>query len=290
MPMTMTLVDNGVTIPLATSGAFGPGYAVLVKDWDLGFPTPREVVSDQAGQSGTLDLTQYHGSRTVKLDVQVVDIPGQTRHQTMDILRTACLSNHRPQLFVQADGWNQERVMVLRGTPVSCVIGSTHGAFIEAALAWVCPSGVMTAVGTSEISITPTPSVTIGMSFPMHFSMSWTPGSTTNQSNANNPGNDNTGWVARFYGSATGIAIVNKTTLQKIALSASIPTGHYVEINSQARTALIDGDPAQSVYSTIDFSVSTWWTLAPGVNAIQALAASTDTNAELVFDWQGDFV
>lgn len=286
---TMTLVDGSTTIPLSVGGAPNPN-AVVVKTYDLGFPTPRDLVSDRPGQSGSVDLTALHGTRIVKLDVSVVDMPGVTRHQTLDLLRAACHPSHRPLLYVQCAGWAQQRVFTMRGQPLSCVIGPTNSAFVEASLVWVVPSGAMTSAASNTVAIDLPVSAAVGMTFPTSFPLSWTPGNTVSIATVTNAGTEPTSPTWIIYGAANGFGITNNTTGQTLVLNATIADGHYVVVNVAKRTAYLDGDPSQSLYGTIDFTVSSWWTLAPGVNNIVAVALSSDLAAQVYFTWYDQWI
>lgn len=280
----MSLVDGSTTVLLSVGGIPKPGSGVVVKNYDLGYPTAREVVADLAGQHGSLDLTKYFGSRTVKLDVSVLDVAGSTRHQTMDTLRYLSRPGGRPQLVVQCDGWAQQRTLVLRGTPSSCVVGPLNAGYLEASLAWVVPTGVMNSA-TQELPLQPIPVTTTGVSFTTSFPMSFAPGSLSNMATATNSGTTHTPWVARFWGQATNITVTNRTTGATFVLNAPIVAGNYIQIDSAARTALMNNTPGNSMFNLIDFTKSSWWTLAPGDNVISVTAQSSDTNAICYFDF-----
>lgn len=286
---TLSLVDGATTIPLAVAGSPNP-CAVVVKSYDLGFPDVREVKADLAGQSGTTDLTSLHGGRVVTLAVSILDVPGATKHQTYDLLRAACHPAHRPQLFVQLAGWPQQRVLTLRGQPASCVVGPTHGNFLEATLAWVAPSGVMTSVGTNSTVIAPAVSAGTGISFPITFALAWTPGSATGIQTITNAGTEPTSPVWTFYGGATNVTVSNLTTGALMRIDVTIPDGHYLTVDMGARTAFLDSDPSQSVYGDIDFTVSTWWTIQPGANSVEVQADSSDATAEVFLTWRDVWV
>lgn len=299
----MRLVDGANQLKLTVGGLptpIGAGYSgVVVKDYDLGFPTSRDVVGDYPGQSGQWDLTSLHGSRIVKLDTAILDIPGQTRHQTMDILRSMCHPSHRPQLYVQAQGWSAERLFTLRGTPVSCVVGPSGAAYLEATFAWVCPSGIMT-TPTQQVVVAPIQSSATGLAFAtlvggtetitLSFPLSWTPGSLTNTATITNNGTENMPWVAQFYGAANGIAITNQTTGQTFVCNQPIADGHYLQVDTGARTALIDNTPSNSAFGTIDFTQTSWWTIPPGTSTISVTAVGSDASAVCYFNYASGWV
>jgi hypothetical protein len=285
MTTTMTLVDGNISLPLTVASTNRAVPGVVVRSYDLGFPTPREVVSDDVDQDGTQDFTTFFGSRVVKLECSIHDTPGVTKHQLFETLRTMCLPSHRPQLLVQCDGWGQQRVLTMRGTPASCVVASKHVSFLEASVGWVVPEGVMLSLAT-ELSIQPTAANATGRSYQKSYPWSYVPGTQPNEATATNAGNAPWGWVAKFWGQATNIRINNLTTGGVTKLDLNIPEGHFVQVDSRAKTVLMDNDPTQSVFSSMDFTVSSWWTLAANTdNTISVTAQSSDTNAICYFDF-----
>jgi hypothetical protein len=280
----MSLVDGAVTIPLAVAGAPNP-CAVVVKSYDLGYPDVREVKTDLPGQSGTLDLTTLHGARIVKLQVSIVDVPGVSKHETFDALRAACHPAHRPVLYAQCDGWAQQRVFMMRGQPASCVVGPTNAAYLEASLAWLVPSGVMASAVTHSVTLYPPASALTGVIFPVTFPLSWVPGSTVGIQAVVNEGTEPSFPVWQCYGMAQNVTLINRTTGDLFRVNVSIPDGHFVTVDMAARTACLDGNPALSVYGDIDFTVSNWWPLAPGVNEVQLETDASDLGAQVLLAW-----
>lgn len=289
MTTTMTLVDGATSLPLTVSNSNRDVPGVVVRSYDLGFPTPREIVSDDVDQDGTQDFTTFFGSRIVKLECSVHDAPGTTKHQLFETLRSMCIPSHRPQLLVQCDGWAQQRILTMRGTPASCVVSSKHATFLEASVGWVVPTGIMLGLG-SELVIAPTQASATGRSYPRSYPWNYTPGSLSNMATATNAGNEPWGWVAKFYGQATNVTITNRATGDTMVLNYNIPDGHYVQFDSRAKTALLDNSPTSSVFGSIDFTQSSWWTLSPGDNTISVTAQSSDTSAVCYFDFWSAWV
>jgi hypothetical protein len=263
---------------------------VVVRSYDLGFPTIREVVSDNVDQDGTQDLTAFFGSRVVKLECSIHDTPGVTKHQLYETLKTMCLPGHQTQLLVQCDGWAQQRVMAMRGTPASCVVSSKHATFLEASLGWVVPSGIMRSAATNEVIVAPVSATATGRSYPKSYPWSYTPGSLTNTATITNAGPHSMPWVATFYGQTYNIAIVNQSTGEKMVLNVNLADGHFVRVDTAARTALIDGTPGNSAYGTIDFTQSTWWSVPPGSSTLSVTAASSGVASKCYFDWNSGWV
>ncbi len=289
MGTTMVLTDGATTINMTTSDDHGP-YPVIIKDYDLGFPDIREVKSDWAGQDGTNDLTEFHGARVVKLNTIIVDQGGISKHVTLDKLRASCKPNRRPVLTVMCDGWASPRTLIMRGQPMSCVIGQIAGAYAEASLSWTVPSGKMTGAPVL-LAIQPSPSVTTGLHFPLHFPLGWSAGSLSSMATAINPGSEDLPWVAKFWGTANNIVISNRDTGGRMVINTTIPAGHFLQIDTANRTAWIDNDPSLSVFGDIDFSQSTWWTIpAESSTTISAVAQNSDTNAICYVDFSPSWI
>lgn len=120
-----------------------------------------------------------------------------------------------------------------------------------------------------------------GLTFPLTFpfTFSYSGGGTVT---VVNDGSQPTPPVFRIYGLTVGAQIVNVgNTAQRIVFdaSATIPSGSYVEIDTWARTMLLNG--TEDVGNLRDSETTTWFDLPPGTTNLQLVASSFDGSARL---------
>lgn len=283
---TLKLVDpSGNVLPLmvTNTGAYSP---IVCRSWDIGSPAHRENVSEVPGQNGVTDRTLYTGARTVTLELTVRDgtlapYGTLTRHQWLDKLRALTNPRLRPSLYIQAQGWPQERRIDLRATPLTSVVDSAGIVHIPATMTF--QGGNMVGVNPVSGSIYPG-TTTGGRSYPRSYPWSYSAGTASNISSVTNEGTDWAYVQMTIFGLATNPKITNRTTGQVLKFSdLVVPAGQYMDIDMADRTALMNG--SSSFYGNIDMSVSSWWSLAPGVNDIMFESESSDDFAHLQFSF-----
>lgn len=286
--LTMRLAEwDGTTlIDLMPETFTKAGSGVYMSTYSLGSPEVREVVQDAPQRNGTYDLTALFGSRQFTAEVKVFDTLTKTRHQVADFLRGLCRPDRRLYVYIKQDGWTSERRMLLRGQPVASVVTSQGGIYVEMSLAWNCPTGVIessllsSSAGTAD-------TLRLGKTFPLTFPFSITPGGDTGGGSVlTNSGNVPVLPVLRVNGPCKDLEINNYTTKKKMKLlGITVASGHYLDIDTAARTVYMDSTPTSSFYGKIDWSVSQWLDLVPGENrvALSATGQNSNTNLEVRF-------
>lgn len=71
---------------------------------------------------------------------------------------------------------------------------------------------------------------------------------------------------------AAGWILRNATTGQTLHVNYAVPSGRTLTVDLKARTLTLDGGSV--VTGAVDLVNSTWWTLAPGANTVQASVAA----------------
>ncbi|MEU0469921.1 hypothetical protein ABZ215_38490 [Amycolatopsis sp. NPDC006131] len=297
-PTTMRLVDDvsGVEFPiqLGTGDVRSPVKCV---SYDLGFPEAREVVQDIPGQSGTVDDTQWFGSRTVTLNLTAKD--GElapwgvlTRHQWVDKLRSFARPSLRPWLYIRCEGWEQERRLRLRPSGLSCTVDGKGKVIIPVTLTYKAPSGTMQAVEATTGTIYPL-APNAGISFPISWTstgIAFDAGSSPNSAVLTNQGSETAYPLLRIYGQGTNPIITKKGTGEVVALNTTIQPGHYVDIDMAERTVYLDSDPSLSLYGFLDLNVTTWWGLDPGPNEVAFTVSNADNSCQLYYEYSDEWI
>lgn len=313
----MTLVD-GDDYPLNIAG-YDNGSPFIVKDYDFGSPAPREVLIDKAGRPGVDDFTSLFGSRTITLQLYIMDAVEASRHQLLELLRSTCNPSHRPWLYAQCQGWEQERRISLRGQPLSCVVGQNHSTYLEVSLVYAAPYGVWEAVDPTDDSPLPpyqaliNPiSVTTAFSIPSGALSSAaltipsggtagagpdptipalliTSGSNSNMTPLTTLGTAPSYPVFVVSGRCTDPIIHNLTDNTTFSLAGyTVPANHFVTIDMNAQTVLLDGNAGISIYSKVDWSVSSWFSLTKAT-IIQFTTSSNDNNSSLAIYYNQNY-
>ncbi|HYJ33828.1 MAG TPA: hypothetical protein VE326_11465 [Candidatus Binatia bacterium] len=297
MGTTLSLVDGAAEVRFAAAGMnYDSPYKC--KSYDFGSPTIREVVTDATGVSGTVDLSSLTGSRQVQLALTVWNDDAGTRHQHLDTLRAICQPARRPWLYAQCDGWEQQRRIQLRATPMTCTVGSKNTSYLEVSLAFAAPTGLFEAL---EPVVTGPAYPQTGAGFSLDPgdagsaalylapgdagspALSLAAGDGGNLLTITNVGSAPAAPVFTITGPCASPQIINYTTGVRIAFgNYTVPDGHSVVIDVARRTVLLDGDPAQSLYNRVDWSVSRWFLLEPGTTTLAFASGDDGASGQLV--------
>jgi hypothetical protein len=261
------LTLNGQTVLLedATNGYF-------CTQLDLGYPTVREVVSNQPDQDGIDDRTQYMGSRVVTANITAVAGAGARIDEIASSFAPFMAPNARPVLHYALDRPGlAERTLTLRGSGYSWPIAGPYQRDIQ--LQWVAADPVAydpTVKTATATSVTVTHIVPAG-DLPVR------------------P-------LFRITGPTTGPAVILTPSSGPVWMLAflatfSVAAGHYIDIDTQARTVLLDGDPAQPRLSSLDWTVSSWQWIPTGMSTAMALTGSGTTGAtQVTATWQDGYL
>jgi hypothetical protein len=280
---SLRLVDGATSIWLRPAQPTGLD-AIFLQTSDIPLASPRVVEQERPGRSGHTDLTSLHDATTFRARVLIRDDNiGSlgTRHQILDTLRGMTAANKRPYLYVQRDGWPAERRALLRGDSASCVVDRLAAVLLDVSLQYVIPAGVLEDTTTQTAVLRPT-TVTSGRTYAKTYPWAYTPSSAGSTVTATSSGNVSTPPVLRLYGGFTEPIVANLTTGQVIELDGvSLAAGQYLEIDVDARTVRLNGDPSLSYYNKINFGTTSWWELQPGANLITMSAGTQDATCEL---------
>lgn len=293
MTTSVRLYDGTTTLWLRTVTPVGTD-PIIARSYDLTSAAPRVNTQPYAGRSGVNDLTEFHDGATFQTNLVIRDLGGLTRHQWVDQLRAMLQPRNRPYLYLQRDGWLTERRALVRGASLTNPVDRVSKARLEVSLQVEIPSGVLESATMSSDTIRPA-SAAAGRTYPQVFPFAYTAGDSGSvkiiTTGAGEYGVAPTPAVMRYYGACTDPEVINQTLGETFALTGvTLSAGQYMEIDMGNRTVLLNGDPALSYYSAIDFAVSTWWELQPGANLLTASAATTDASCELDVFWFNRYV
>jgi hypothetical protein len=271
-----------------------PDSGYVCVELDLGYPEVREDRDLRPDAHGTIDVTRLFGARVVTARL-VAWGEGKTQDDIADLFAPFMDVTGRYQLHVTKDSANgAERVLTMRPSAWASPMGVPITR--ELHLAWVCPDPVMHD-GTSHTVIVYPGSTGGGRVYPLTFNRTYPAGGQTTARATNN--GDTTAYpLLRIYGPATAIALVQTIDgvgqLNRITFvpAYAIAAGHYVVIDTAARTVLLDGDPTQSVYGQLQWDGIGAWPFLPSKVATTFTLAATGISAatQLQVVWQDAYL
>lgn len=251
----------------------------------------REVSDPVTGGDGAWDQTQYADTAGVTLALRVW---GQFRG-ILDELAQYCVPYARPYLQVRDDEWTGDRLLRLRYDSMHADIVTGTGLTRAVGLQWKVPAGVWEAADETEYWVTGAGAGGEGLHLDaasgLHASAangvvlkaSLVPADVL----VNVAGTMRPPWKCKLYGPCTGPALYNDSTGEAIVFtsSLSLSAGQYVELDSLARSAYLNSDPAASRLTYLDYANSRWFSLSPGANLIRyaPVSVSPGANADLTF-------
>jgi hypothetical protein len=261
---------------------------LVCQEFDLGWPTIRDVVEDRPGADGTFDTTIYHGARVVSVRVAVVAGSWSSRRALIDHLTGFLHPARRPTMEFVDPTSGGTRTMLLR--PVDASAPMTNPTVTEVAAQWVAPSGVMTSAEVHQDSLLPSGEAG-GWSPPLDPPLTFPAFTGSGAVQVNNIGNAPAHWTAKIFGPCSAPSITNRNTGQVVRFpELAILDGDYLEVDSQTRTVTLNSDPGSSRYRFLDFGASSWWTLAPGATFVEFTAESATPPSVADLLWRDTWI
>jgi hypothetical protein len=270
----------------------------LIGTVDLGYAPPRVVTTDLPEQDGADDQTEFFTARTVQLTGAVVPtVAGWSRTKAKDKLAPFLAAKARPTLHYALDADVDVRCLGLRIGQWSNPIDHPGNA-TAFSVQWVCPDPIAYGKSTNEVILPTTTGSTGGFSFPLHFPIHFPrfEGSTSSGI-IFNVGTYQSWPLLRIYGPCTDPAVVwidpvtgLSTGTQVVFSGLTIDAGDYVEVDTRAHTARLNGSVAANRYSTIDFAATLWGPLTTGPNPLRFTAAAASSDCVCHVLWRDAFL
>lgn len=234
---------------------------------NIPFPEVRAVAEDRTDADGQDDSTAHFGARAVGITLRLLE----QSSAVLDELAAYLHPRSRPYLVVADDDWAADRRLRLRtaqfGSPVDIPL-YPYARDVQAQ--WVAPDGAWEDVVETEFTATADSGTLVGRTYPLITPRTYPATAAAGLTNHVNPGT----WAhykVKLYGPCVGPRWSNETTGETYRFTSSlvVAAGDYIEIDTKERTALYVSDPDASRLNFLDYAVSTWWQLAPGMNAVR---------------------
>lgn len=260
-----------------------PRDDIGLSDYDWGFPDVRAVTTDRTDKDGEDDTSQFIGASAISMTLTL----WTATRAVLNELGAYCTPDQRPYLYVIDDEWTTERRVRLRADKMSRPIARKTGPKREVQVSWAAPEGLWEDASETTTIISATMPSTAGLATPVlgangnTYAALFANSNSTGAVSVLNAGNIRMGYMVKLYGPCSGPALYNDTTGQASVFKASttLAAGEYLDIDPVNRTVFLNSDPNSSRLNQVDYSLTDWWMLRRGVNAVRYQPASATPGA-----------
>lgn len=265
-----------------------PG-GVELDAYDLGTLSARRVERDAPDRHGMIIGTRFHGGRSVSITARSPR-PGALREfrrlaspgRAVEIVMDGHLQYPPVAMSAVGDSVFSAPDFGLHSSGESVVVGQ-----------WRVPDGVFRAAEWQEAMVRPSgvgaevPGRAYNLAHNRAYPFSAPEGATL----IVNGGDADVYPVLEVYGPAVDPTLTNVTTGQSIVFAGlTIPAGRYVEVDTRAHSALLDGVASSSVAHLIDQSATSWWPLVVGEQRVEFIPDSSSGPSVLIVRWRDAFI
>ena len=285
------LTLNSLSVPLeSVSGGW------FCTSLDLGYPDVREVVSNRPDQDGIDDRTTLFGARTVTADITALTGAGAQIDAVVAQFAPFMVPSARPTLHYVLDRPGApERTMKLRAAGFTGPIAGPNERDIH--LQWVADDPAALDPTEKTSTAWAGSSTAQGRTYNLTFNRIYPPGGGSKVDGViRTVGDLGIRPRLKMYGPATRATVNIGPGSTLVLIVAFLPgyvinAGHYVDVDTAKRTAYLDGDPSQSVIASIDWFVSLWGVLQPGVtNNMWMTGGSTSGVTQTIATWHDRYL
>jgi hypothetical protein len=285
-PAELTLIngDDSVCIRPAygpPGGTLAGNNPVACRTWDLGSPDMRYTSVPNPGTDGVTESIGFLGSRQVTFDLQVLGGPdpqtgqvhdayyyvGKLVRMTHPSAKPVLMVRRHDELSARRPWWRMD----LRGSPFTLTFGRTSAAMVELQLVFTCPLGLLECDPPLTFRTpTPNPAARTDWVFPATFKKGFgVTGGNANPTVYFPVGGDAaiqpTIWL---YGPMTNPEMRSgNDTFRFVGLT--LDPGQSAKIDMESGDIIVNTGTSPipddlSAYAYVDWTVSTYWTWAPG--------------------------
>jgi hypothetical protein len=283
-PMTITarLLDADDSTELLR---FGDTEALVIQTLNLGWPDVRESVSLLPGRDGTTDTTSRRGAMAITATIAVRDTAEASRDVWLTRLRGYLSPARRCWLRLSRDGWAGERRVLVRGAQAPATF---EWGFYSVPVGWVAPDGVLESAVEQAVTLYPAVSDSGGVTYPITHPFSFDPGNVPAASFVVNGGTVDALPYVDIYGACGNAGVLKNLTYGEQVAFTSLPigAGDFLRVDMKTRQVLLSNDIAQSRYSNVDFTSSTWWALRPGSQLVAFVPVTPGVACSAILRWR----
>jgi hypothetical protein len=297
-PVVLTLSMAGAT----TLDLMDAAQGFRVEELDIGYPSVREDSNLNPGRNGTLDLTRLFGERAVTITGSLVPSAAGSRQAMWHRLAPFLDPGARPTLTYQVDGDVSPRTLTIRAYQVTGPYNNRSVSAVQLGFKSANPFAFGTPLRSA--TVTPVGGTGAGRAYDLTFPRVY-PTPTAQAATLANYGDFTAYPLLRFYGPVTGpyasfniqgVTPAPPTAWVRFNSTYVIPAGSYVEVDTAARTAFLNGDHTQSVFNQLAINPAEPWPyLPPGaptvtVQMLLFTNGGTSNATQLVAIWADPFL
>ena len=259
----------------------------------VGFPAERPVVRSRALADGVFDETTYLGQRAVSVTLRL-DHRVMSTQALLDRLMPFMSPRRRPLLTWSLPQTPSDfRSLRLRGVDAPLVIDGPK--YTTIICSWVSESSFMVDPTVQCETIDPNDlPVEGGRTYNLTFNRYYTPAVPVGGILVYNLGTAPANWTMELTAPAIDPLITVGSTVMDFSQNGGITlvTGQTLNIDSQARTILLNDDPNLSRYDRVNFQDWTWddLLLQPGANLVRLQGAGFGPTTRLTICWQDTYL
>jgi len=264
---------------------------------DLGYPEVREVIQNRPDTDGAVDRTQFMGARVVSAEIHAVAGAGARIDDVADNFAPFMVPSARPVLHYILDrAGTAERTLTLRAMGYTwAVVGASERQIM---LQWKAADPVVRDPTVQTVTCYAGTAAGNGRAYPLAFPRIYpTSGGSPSTAVISSAGDLPVRPLVYVYGPVTGPVVTFTPTtgpVAKVAFVASyrIDQGHYVLVDTVAKTALLDGVAGQSALAWLDWYNTAWPVLPrqPDTTGMSMTGSSTSGSTQAQASWQDGYL
>jgi hypothetical protein len=267
--------------------------------FDLGYPTVRAVVNNRPDQHGADDLTQFWGERAISVAITAVASAGsQIDALTGKFARFMDVSARPVLHWIFDRPGATERTLTLRPANMTFpIVGNTQR---DLHMQWVAPDPLPRDPNIQTVTAWAGSSSATGRAYSRTYPRTYPPpgGPTATIGHIVSNGDFPVSPLLRIYGPITApvVTIVNSdgsgTSSIKFSASTVVNSGHFIDVDTNRKTAYFDADHTQPAISSLDWTASSWPVVNPAPNQgnMTLSGGSTTGITQVLASWQDVFL
>jgi hypothetical protein len=284
--------DGSVTLPLeSTTGGW------FCQSLDLGYPEPREVITNRPDTDGAVDRTTLMGPRLVAAEIKAETGAGAQIDAVAASFAKFMVPSARPVLHYVLDRPGApERTLTLRAMASAWqVVGGVER---DIQLQWKAADPIARdPIVHTAIALAGAAGGS-GRTYPLIYSRSYPVGGGSSSTGAIfSPGDVAVRPLLRIYGPATGPVVTftpSAGAVSEVAFVGAyrVDAGNFVEVDTVAKTAYLNGPGGASELAWLDWYHTVWPVLpvAPASTTFGMAAGSASGSTQAQAIWQDGYL
>jgi hypothetical protein len=269
---------------------------------DLGYPEVREVMTNRPDLDGADDRTALFGARAIAATIKGRPGGTMTPDEISTLFAGVMIPSVRPELHYVLDRPGEpERMTVVRASGYAWPVSGASSREIH--LGWIAADPVMRDPAQHSAIAYAGSSTSPGRIYPLTFNRIYPPGGGSMVTGRiDSAGDVPLRPLLRIYGPitspyvqlapSTGPTPAGPPWNIYFVAGFQIDAGHWIDVDTAAKTANRDGDPAQSVLGSINWPQSTWPVLPtlPAFTYFNLFGTSTSAITQCKAIWQDGYL